>query len=166
MPQIFALLLTVLLFVSPTFAAAPEDAHQHPSCAYCGMDRAKFAHSRILISYEDGTEVGTCSLRCAAVELALDIDRMPTKIQVGDYNSHELIDAESAFWVLGGKVKGVMTSRGKWAFATEAAANAFIAENGGERIPFEEAIKAAYVDMYQDTRMIRKNRKMKMQNKS
>ncbi len=36
----------------------------------------------------------------------------------------------------------------------------FIKENGGELITFEEAIKAAYEYMYQDTKMIRKKRKI------
>jgi hypothetical protein len=33
--------------------------------------------------------------------------------------------------------------------------------NGGTIVAFDDAIKAAYDDMYQDTRMIRENRKMK-----
>jgi len=158
------LLLIVLLSLAPTlFAAEGEDQHQHLSCSYCGMNRTMFAHSRMLISYEDGSSVGTCSLHCAAVELALSIDKSIAKIEVGDYTTKDLIDAESASWVIGGNKPGVMTMRAKWAFADKAAAEAFITANGGSLISFDEALEAAYTDMYKDTQKIRAKRKnMKM----
>jgi len=62
---------------------------------------------------------------------------------------------------MGGSKKGVMTGRAKWAFASTASAERFIKENGGSIAGFDEAIKAAYDDMYQDTKMIREFRKMK-----
>ena len=94
------------------------DVTKAPVCRQCGMDREKFAHSRMLIEYEDGTSVGTCSLHCAAVELANTIDRIPVMVSVGDYDSKELIDADKAVWVMGGDKKGVMTALAKWAFAS------------------------------------------------
>jgi copper chaperone NosL len=63
--------------------------------------------------------------------------------------------------VLGGGRKGVMTGQAKWAFASREAAERFIKENGGALAGFEEAIKASYEGMYQDTKMIREFRKMK-----
>jgi hypothetical protein len=130
------------------------------------MDRAKFAHSRVLIEYDDGSTFGACSLHCAAIDMAVNIDKGPQRIGVGDLDSKKLIDAETATWVVGGRKMGVMTKRAKWAFESEAAAQAFIDKNGGEMATFEEALKAAYEDMYQDTRMIREKRKMKrMQHK-
>lgn len=156
------LVLGLTLFVAPgAFAAPPADIAQSPSCRYCGMDREKFGHSRMLIAYEDGSSVATCSLHCAAVELAITIDKVPAAVRVADYDSRELIDAETAVWVLGGAKKGVMTGQAKWAFATKAAAERFIKENGGALAGFEEAIKASYEGMYQDTKMIRENRKMR-----
>ena len=58
----------------PVAARADDDLRQAPSCKYCGMDRAKYAHSRMFIDYEDGTSVGVCSLHCAAIELANSIE--------------------------------------------------------------------------------------------
>ncbi|MRR36998.1 NosL family protein, partial [bacterium] len=52
--------------------------------------------------------------------------------------------------------------RAKWAFESRADAEAFIKENGGKPASFDEAIKAAYEDMYADTKMIREKRKMRM----
>ncbi len=138
-----------------------EDIQRHPSCPYCGMDREKFSHSRMLILYEDGSEVGTCSLHCVGVELALKIDQTPKALMVGDYNSRKLIDAEKAYWVLGGSKPGVMTSRAKWAFERKEEAERFIQENGGELVSFDEAMRASYEDMYKDTKMIRDRRKAK-----
>ena len=54
----------------------------------------------------------------------------------------------------------VMTKRAKWAFEKKDDAEAFIKENGGTLAAFDEAMKAAYEDMYTDTKMIREKRKM------
>ncbi len=141
-------------------AAAADDLQVHPSCKYCGMDRAKFAHSRVLLTYDDGTTVGTCSIHCAAVDLAIHIDKTPTSIQVGDYQTRALIDAEKANWVVGGNKMGVMTKRAKWAFAAMEDAQRYVKENGGEIAGYEQIVKASYEDMYADTQMIREKRKM------
>ena len=165
MRRMFFVVLAVFL-LSGTFAFAQEDIHKHPSCPLCGMDRAKFSQSRMLIEYEDGTSFGACSLHCAAVELATNIDKTPKMIWVGDYYSKQLIDAEKAVWIIGGSKSGVMTKRAKWAFEKKADADRFVAENGGAFISFDQAIKSAYEDMYQDTKMIRDKRKMmKMEKK-
>jgi copper chaperone NosL len=143
---------------APT-AKAPES---DTSCKYCGMDREKFAHSRMLIEYNDGTTAAVCSLRCAAVELINTIDRIPRAIRVGDYATRRLIDAEQAVWVIGGSRPGVMTGNPKWAFAGRDAAEAFIRENGGRLATFDEAMAAACGDLYQDAKIIRERRKMRM----
>ena len=152
-------LIWVLSVLAPYEAAADEDQVTHPSCPYCGMDRTKFAHSRALITYDDGTTVGTCSLHCAAVDLSLKIDKFPAAVMVADYNTKQLIDAETAHWVTGGDKMGVMTRRAKWAFASEADARAFIAAHGGSAAVFEAAVRTAFEDMYADLQMIREKRK-------
>jgi copper chaperone NosL len=142
-------------------AFAQEDVAKHPSCPYCGMDRAKFAHSRVLVDYEDGSSFGACSLHCAAVDMAVHIDKTPKSIMVGDYDTKKLIDAETATWVIGGNKMGVMTKRAKWAFEGKEGAEKYIKENGGQLAGFEEAMKASYEDMHEDTKMIRERRKEK-----
>ena len=150
-------LATALLFPLP--AAADEDQVKHPACPYCGMDRTKFAHSRALITYNDGTVVGTCSLHCAAIDLSLKIDKTPVSIEVADYTTKKLIDAENAVWVIGGSKMGVMTRRAKWAFGDKTGADAFMAANGGSEGEFKVAVRAAFEDMYADLEMIRQKRK-------
>ena len=141
--------------------AHAQDIEKHPGCKYCGMDRNMFGHSRMLVVYDDGSELGACSLHCVAVDMAVHIDKFPKTIQVGDFNTKQLIDAEKAVWVLGGDKPGVMTKRAKWAFADKAAAESYIKANGGQLADFEAVIKAAYEDMYADTKMIRDRRKAK-----
>jgi len=157
--------VVVLALIAVT-AFAQEDIRQSASCKYCGMDRQKFDFSRMLIEYEDGTSVGVCSLHCAAVELALNIDKTPKALKVADLGTKNLIDAEKASWVVGGSKAGVMTKRGKWAFEKKEDAEAFIRTNGGSLSSFDDAVKAAYTDMYEDTKMIREKRaKMKTMQK-
>jgi len=131
------------------------------ACGYCGMQLDQYGHSRILITNEDGSEAGLCSLHCAAVDAAVNIDKTPKLVQVGDYNAKKLINAENAAWVLGGNKPGVMSKRGKWAFENKTDAEAFVKDNGGSIAGFDDAMKAAYEDMYADTKMIREKRKMK-----
>jgi copper chaperone NosL len=155
-----AVSLIACLLLTAGVALAQEDCQKHPNCKYCGMDRAKFAQSRMLVEYDDGTAMGTCSIHCLAIDLALNIDKTPKTIQAGDFNTKELIDAENAFWVIGGNKPGVMTKQAKWAFAKKEDAEKFIQENGGTLATFDEAMKASYEGMYGDTKMIREKRKM------
>lgn len=158
MRKVFVLLAVAFVLIFAV-ATAMADTKDFPKCKYCGMDREKYSHSRLLIEYDDGTYVGICSVHCAAVDLAMSMDKTPKAIKVGDYNTKQLIDAEKAVWVMGGDKGGVMTKVAKWAFQKKDAANKFIKEHGGRITNFEGVMKAAYTDMYQDSKMIREKRK-------
>ena len=54
-----------------------------------------------------------------------------------------------------------MSRRGKWAFNKKDDAESFIKTNQGKLVSFEDAMKMAYEDMAEDTKMIRERRKMK-----
>lgn len=151
--------ILVFLALAGLVFAAETDIEKHQSCPYCGMNRTKYAHSRMLVEYDDGSSTGLCSLRCAAVELVNNLDKTPTRIGVGDYATHKMLDAEKAVWVIGGGKPGVMTAKPKWAFADSGGADRFVKENGGTVGSFEAAMKAAYEDIYRDTRAIRERRK-------
>ena len=165
MKKVLIFSMMVFVFTGFSMAFAQDDIAKHPACPLCGMNRAKFAHSRVLIEYDDGSTYGACSMHCAAIDMVVNIDKAPQAVMVGDFNTKQLIDAEKAVWVIGGNKMGVMTKRAKWAFADETAAQSFIAQNGGNLADFEEAIKATFEDMYQDTKMIREKRKMKKMKK-
>ncbi len=158
--RVFSVFLTTMLVVGG-IAAAQADTARHPACPLCGMDREQFGFSRMLIRFDDGSEVGTCSIRCAAVELVNRLDQAPVSFAVADYRTRRLIDAAKAFWVLGGDRPGVMSARAKWAFASLEDARSFVAAHGGAIVGFEEALQAAFADLYHDTKMIRDRRKAK-----
>jgi len=164
-----AIVVVLCLLTAGILWAVNSDIQEIPACKYCGMNREMFAHSRMLTQYSDGTKVGTCSLHCAAVDLALNLDKTPQAIMVGDYGTKELINAETATWVIGGKKPGVMTKNAKWAFASKADAQKFQMANGGRLAGFDEALDVSYQDLARDTKMIREKRKMmrlkKMQEK-
>ena len=147
-------ILTVLLILTnPVFSA--DD-----SCIHCGMKKAKFGHSWVIIEHDDGTIEGVCSIHCAAIDMALHTDKLVKNITVGDYNTKKQIDAQSAYWVIGGDKMGVMTARAKWAFETKEAADKFMKAHGGRPAIYKEVIKAAFEDMHEDTLMIQQKKQM------
>jgi nitrous oxide reductase accessory protein NosL len=142
--------------------AATDDIKKYPACSYCGMDRRQFHHSRMLIHYSDDLPDATCSLHCAAISLAINIDRGPKAIYVADNAAtgdvKPLIEVTKATFLVGSSLKGVMTKRSKVAYGTDAAAKAVQAGSDGELMVFDAVLLAAYSDMAQDVAMIRKNR--------
>jgi nitrous oxide reductase accessory protein NosL len=65
---------------------------------------------------------------------------------IADRNSHQLIDAARAVWVIGGSKRGVMTQRPKWAFSNRTAAGEFISKNGGKVAEWEDVLATAKAD--------------------
>jgi copper chaperone NosL len=137
--------IAVLLVLSlGTVCLAAETKVEAPdACVHCGMDRTKFGHSRMIVTYTDGSSAGTCSLNCVVTDMSKNKDKTVKSFQVADYNTRKLTDAKSAAWVIGGNKKGVMTKVAKWAFADQKDAAAFIKANGGNPATFDDALKAA-----------------------
>lgn len=125
---------------------AADDIDSHRSCHFCGMDRKAYGYSRMLIRYEDGTEAGVCSLHCAVQALNEEPTRPVRNIFVADRDDRTLMSAETAFWVIGGSKRGVMTQRPKWAFRAQAGAESFVKAHGGTIIPWSSALAAARED--------------------
>ncbi len=139
-----------------------NELSKYPQCPYCGMDRRKFHYSRHLVHYQDDRVDPTCSLHCAALSLALNLDRGPKAIYAADYGAaaepKPLVNVDKALYLVGSKLPGVMTQQSKVAFSARPAAEAAKAEQGGELGNFDAALRAAYLSMASDTRMIRKKR--------
>lgn len=139
-----------------------DELGKYASCKYCGMDRRKWHHSRHLIHYDDDYVEGTCSIHCAAVSLALHLDRGPKAVYAADFGAtadpRPLVDVDRAVYLIGSKLPGTMSARSKMAFADAAAARAAQAAQGGDLGTFDQALAAAYADMAADTAMIRKRR--------
>jgi nitrous oxide reductase accessory protein NosL len=152
---IFSVMLAGCLLIGAAPASPPEDIRNHPACPVCGMDRQQYAHSRMLIDYREGP-VGTCSIHCVGVDIAVNRHKTVRGIFAADYAGKQLVPATTAFWVIGGDRSGVMTGRAKWAFGNRADADAFIRDHGGTLAVFDHAIKATFEDMYLDIKSVRK----------
>ncbi len=145
--RMFLIFSTVAMLLSlfSLSAFADTDIDQHRDCTHCGMDRKAFGYSRMLVEYKDGKNAGTCSLHCVITELNSKSGEI-ISFKAADRNTQQLIDAEKAVWTIGGKKRGVMTMRAKWAFATREAAQKFIDSYGGTIASWSEALAAARVD--------------------
>lgn len=130
------LLLAIALGVG--VASAGETVEAPASCKHCRMDRTMFSHSRMLVTYADGSSAGTCSLNCVTTEKKQAKSKEIISLQVADYNTKQLIDARTAAWVVGGSKRGVMTAVAKWAFARKQDASNFVRQNGGKLATFKE----------------------------
>jgi copper chaperone NosL len=139
-----------------------DELTKYPKCPYCGMDRTQWQHSRHLVQYQDDLVDGTCSIHCAALSLALNMDRGPKAIYAADYGSDQqpkpLIEVDKASYLIGSKLPGTMTKTSKLAFGSLEAAKAIQADKGGEIGDFHAALRRSYADMAEDTIMIRMKR--------
>lgn len=139
-----------------------NEFEKYPRCPYCGMVRKAYSFSRHLIVYSDDAVDGTCSIRCAAVSLALNLDRMPKTIYAGDAGSDAeikpLVDVANATYLIDPKIPGTMSPVSKFAYAEKARAEAAAAVNGGTMTDFDGALRAAYNSLADDTIRTRKSR--------
>jgi len=120
-----------------------DDIRSHRGCAYCGMDRSQYSQSRMQIRYADNSVVGLCSIRCLVIELKAQKRKKIRVIEVADFNTRKLVNAEKAYWVIGGGLKGIMTNTPKWAFADKSAAEMFINKHGGILSSYEKVLATA-----------------------
>lgn len=146
----------------PDATPLENELAKYPKCPYCGMDRTQWHHSRHLIHYDDDLVDATCSLRCAAVSLSLNIDRGPRAIYAADFSSagetKPLVEVDKATYLIGSELPGTMSRTSKMAFASREAAQAARREHGGKLGDFDQALRQAYQDQAEDTLMIRQRR--------
>ena len=114
----FWLTIVMLFSLSAVCLAAETSIEAPDDCKHCGMNRTKFSHSRMIVTYSDGSS-GTCSINCVVVDMHANKGKTVKSFQVGDYDTKKLIDAKTAVWVIGGTKKGVMTPVAKWARSEE-----------------------------------------------
>ncbi len=139
----FIMFLLMCMLTNVTSVIAAEKIEPPKECKQCGMDRVALAHGRMMVVYADGTNAGTCSLNCAAVEMKINKGKKVNALKVADYTTKKLIDARTAIWVIGGSKDGIMTEMPKWAFAGKGDAEKFVKENGGRTTDFDEALNLA-----------------------
>jgi nitrous oxide reductase accessory protein NosL len=119
-------------------------------CPNCGMNLPMFYKTNH--AHEDHQY---CSMHCLFEATKGNI---PEDAKVVDTTGLAFIDAKSAFYVVGSNVPGTMSMNSKYAFAKLEDAKAFMAQNGGEIMRFQEAYKAAGEDFQKDSAMIKHKR--------
>lgn len=139
-----------------------NEFEKYPNCTYCGMNRQRFSHTRHLIVYANDMVDGTCSIKCAAVGLALNLDWGPKAIYAGDAGADAavkpLINAETAYYVIDPNKMGTMSAVSKWAYADKTKAEAAAAVPNAQLTDFNGALLAAYTGIVADTDRIRARR--------
>lgn len=134
-PRSFFMLLMVfqLLFVSAAMA------EERASCRVCGMYIDEYQKSAAELVYNDGQKQYTCGVACMLREIE-DAGGLSAfkSVQVHDWVSGKLVDAQTATYVIGSNVIPDMVPN-YIAFANRADAEAFAAKEGGEVIDFNIA---------------------------
>lgn len=145
------LALAALALLAPALPAADiflrtEDLGPHPECAYCGMDRRQWSHTRHLVEYADGTAEGTCSLRCAATSLIAHGREAVTRVSGADAGSSQvpapLVQVDQLTYVVDPEQRGTMTAVRKWAYASKVTARRALSPKG-RLTDFAGALEAA-----------------------
>lgn len=151
--------------VTPDPDPLKDELKKYPKCPYCGMDRTMWNHSRHLVHYDDDLVDGTCSVRCLAISLSLNLDRGTQAIYAADFGAGNkikpLVKVDEATYLVGSDLPGTMTKQSKMACSSPEAAKAAGKSHGGELVDFDEALTRAYISMAKDTAMIRKKRAAK-----
>jgi nitrous oxide reductase accessory protein NosL len=136
-----ALVFCHLLLLSAGIAA--EEQHERESCRVCGMWVDEYQKSAAELVSKDGKKQYSCGVACM-LRIIDDEGGLSAfqSVKVHDWVSGELVDAETATYVLGSRVIPDMIPN-YIAFAKREEAEAFVAKEGGEVIDFY----VAYADI-------------------
>ena len=131
-------------------------------CPVCGMSLKMFYKTSHTSKYmKSGKDRQYCSIRCLVVDMKEHKINLKD-VKVVDVTSEKLIDANSAFYVLGSRVMGTMTKISKFAFAKKDDAEAFAKKRGGTVVDFKTALESAKKSIKTDIAMVNKKRQKKM----
>lgn len=131
-------------------------------CPNCGMHLPKYYKTSHAVIFKDGSARQFCSIHCLVDESEMgflrDKQDKIAQILVADVDTQQMVDAKKAFYVVGSKIKGTMSGNSKYAFATKAGAEAFMAQNGGTITSFDKAYEIALKDFTNDMKMLKAKR--------
>jgi copper chaperone NosL len=136
------LIITAILITgiySATRAAEREE------CTVCGMYLDLYEKTRLVIFFNDDTTKTTCSLACAAKIIRQNRSRVKN-VEVADFVSGKLLDANKAYFLEGSDIPGVMTYTSRLAFSSKAQALTFQKKHGGKIITYDQALKGQLED--------------------
>jgi nitrous oxide reductase accessory protein NosL len=171
MRHIFASIIIILATFTFSFAEFSKTPSKNFSllqqgeerhwCPVCGMNLKNFYKTNHAVKLKDGSHKQYCSIRC----LVFDYEKVKDDIQsimVVDAESENFIDAYKAFYVIGSKIPGTMTTTSKIAFSSETAANNFKKDYGGEIKTFNDTFEIAKENLNADIAFFKKKKEMMM----
>ncbi|MCF6340715.1 MAG: nitrous oxide reductase accessory protein NosL [Sulfurimonas sp.] len=129
--------------VSKEKATLLQKGTQKEACYRCGMNLIKFYKTSHASSIE-GKDFQYCSIHCLADHLSKGLSLEDPRVV--DIVSLEFIDIRAAYYVVGSKIRGTMSSVSKYAFLKESDAKDFQAKNSGEIMNFFDALGVAKKD--------------------
>ncbi len=130
--------------VDPKQATILQDGEKKNLCSNCGMSLAKYYKVNHAATHNTDTKQ-FCSIHCLAEAKSIKHTQL-SNIQVVDTQNKNFINAKDAYYVLGSKIRGVMTRTSKFAFASKEDALHFITQNGGKIVDFNTAYTNALKD--------------------
>lgn len=126
-------------------------------CPICGNDLKKHYKTSHTSKLQNASPRQYCSIRCLAKdEMEYGVDK--NSIQALDVISEKFIDAKSAYYVLGSKIKGTMSQKSKLAFLNKDEAIDFIKKYGGNLKTFEESFLEAKNSLKKDDLYFKKRK--------
>ena len=138
-----------------------QDGKEKMWCPVCGMNLKMFYKTSHAAQHQDGKNRQYCSMRCLLVDMQEHEIDLKT-IKVVDVSSEKLIDAITAYYVIGSKVQGTMAKVSKLAFDKKEDAQAFVDKMGGKIVNFDTALAAAKESLKSDLAMVNKKKQKKM----
>ena len=142
----------------PVLIQKGEEKHW---CPVCGMSIKKFYKTSHTSTLQNGTPRQYCSIRCLAKdkeEYGID----SKNIKVINTKTEKLINAKSAFYVVGSKIPGTMSKVSKLAFEKKEDAKEFIKKYKGKLVTFDEALKIAQSSLKKDDKILKRKKKKKI----
>jgi len=130
-------------------------------CPVCGMSIKMFYKTSHTSKLHNGTSRQYCSISCLSHDM-LEYGIDTNDINVIDASTQKLINAKTAFYVIGSKVKGTMSRISKLAFEKEDDANKFVKKYSGELVSFERAILSAKESLKSDLAILKKKKSKKI----
>ena len=122
--------------VAPSKATILQKGDQKMYCPVCGMTLPLFYRTNHAASH-NGHDKQYCSIHCAVEDKEVN-RKMLANFRVVDNESLKFIDSNDAYFVVGSKKPGTMSTVSKYAFASKKSAENFANQFGGKIMNFDE----------------------------
>lgn len=132
MKKLLVLFIFVTMVVTVAYAA--------DKCSLCGMRVDEAKKQYFVITTKDGKTQKACNQGCA-VTFMENIKDTVKSVEAIDYNTGKPMDAKSAFYVKGSKVRPVMGGESVVSFSKKEDAEKFMKENGGRIMSYDDLFK-------------------------